>query len=168
MKSKKSTPKIKTIILLKTLGIALLLSIVAMLPFLHDIFTARGEGVYDWVPNLGIEKMLTYTNTQGREVVNGYSSYRTFLYFLFLHVFAAIGWAGWAKDAKPGKPYKFFLLAPAILALYTSLVIIFDVRESSFNEASSKIFLILGVNFLLMVWFLYNYYKRKKRKHNEN
>lgn len=144
---------------MKTIGAALLLSFVAMLPFLHDVLTEMNTGTYSWVPNFGIEEKLTYINEVGKKKVNGYSSYRTFLYFLFLHIFAAVGWAGWAKDARSGKPYKFFLLVPACLAIYTCLVIVFNFKETSFNEATTKIFLIIVVNFLLMSYFLFRYFK---------
>ena len=117
MKLKNKTLKI----ILKTIGIALLLSLVAVLPFLHDVLTERGVGIKPWVPNLGLEALLT--NKDG--IVHGYSSYRTFLYFTLIHIFGAIGWLGWAKDAKPGKPYKFFLLIPAGLALYTCLCLLY-------------------------------------------
>ncbi|UZO80891.1 hypothetical protein NBT05_00035 [Aquimarina sp. ERC-38] len=140
---------------------ALLLSLVAMLPFIHDIISVKGEGIKEWLPDFGIEETLTYKNEDGKTKVHGFSSYRTFIYFLLLHLFAAIGWAGWAKDAKPGQPYKFFLLVPAILAIYTVLVILFDARDSNYNEANTKIFIIIAVNFLLMFWFLYRYFRQK-------
>ena len=156
MKLKRKTLEI----ILKTLGIALLLSLIAVLPFLHDVLTERGVGIKPWVPNLGIEEFLTSEN--GR--IRSYTSYRTFMYFTLLHVFGAIGWLGWAKDAKPGKPYKFFLLIPAGLALYTCLAILFDFRRTKFNDADFKIGIILFLNFIISVFFLYRYFK----KHTDN
>lgn len=148
-----------TRIIVKTIVIALLLSLVAMLPFFHDIISEKGTGLKEWIPDLGIEEKLT--DEKGK--VNGYSSYRTFIYFLLLHIFAAIGWAGWAKDAKPGTPYKFFLLVPAVLSIYTSLVIFFNVRDTGFNKPNTKIFIILVINFILMVFFLYRYFKTQNK-----
>ena len=157
MKLPKTT---QTKIILKTIGIALLLSLVAVLPFLHNIIIEKGVGTKPWVPNLGLEELLT--NKEGK--VHGYSSYRTFMYFTLLHIFAAIGWLGWAKDAKPGKPYKFFLLIPAGLALYTCLASLFDFRTTRFNNADFKIGIILFLNFIISVFFLYRYFK----KHTDN
>ena len=159
-------------IILKTVGYALLLSLVATLPFFHDIITDK-SGVKPWVPNFGIEESIkTVIKNEDGSInkirYNGYTSYRTLIYFLLLHIFAAIGWMGWAKDARPGKPYKFFLLVPALMTLYTSLVILFDFRQTNFNEATTKIFIIIVVNFLLMALYLYRYYKIQNKKNEKN
>ncbi len=146
-------------IILKTLGFALLFSLIAMLPFIHDIIIDKQFVTKVWVPDLGIEKALTDPETG---YVYGYSKYKVLIYFFLLHIFAAIGWIGWALDAK-GKPYKFFLLIPSCMTFYTTLMILFDTRRSSFNEANTKIFLILVVNFLLMVFYFYRYYKKKHK-----
>ena len=155
VKLKKETFKI----ILKTIGIALLLSLVAALPFLHDVIFEDSQ-IKSWIPNLGIEAMLTTENGK----VRSYSSYEIFIYFTLIHIFAAIGWLGWAKDAKPGKPYKFFLLIPAGLALYTCLASLFDFRTTRFNNADFKIGIILFLNFIISVFFLYRYFK----KHTDN
>lgn len=155
MKLKKMTFKI----IFKTIGVALLLSVVAMLPFFHDVIIDKQTGVKDWVPNFNIEKYLT--NESGK--VRSYSSYRIFIYFMLIHVFASIGWMGWALDAKH-KSYRFFLLVPACLSFFSTLVILFDARETSFNNASTKIFLIIVVNFLLMMFYFSRYYRNKSKK----
>lgn len=146
-------------IVIKTLGFALLFSIIAMLPFIHDVIINKAFVTRAWVPNFGIEAWLYDSETQ---LVHGYSSYKTLVYFVLLHVFATIGWMGWAVDAKKGKPYRFFLLVPACMTFYTTLIILLDFRRTSYNEVNTKIIFIIVVNFLLMVFYLYRYFKNKK------
>ncbi|OEK06063.1 hypothetical protein A8C32_18705 [Flavivirga aquatica] len=141
----------------KIIGMALLLSFVAMLPFLHDILTDKETGLRDWVPILNIEKMLT--NSSGK--VQSFSSYRVFLYFLLLHLFATIGWMGWVNDAKK-KSYRFFLLIPSCMTFYTTLVIVFDARATSYNNVNTKFFLIIVLNFLLIMFYLHRKFKNRK------
>ena len=146
----------------KPFFIALLLSMVATLPFLHDIISTK-NGVHSWIPDLGIEERLTYSNEAGKTKVMGYSSYRMFLYFLFDYLFTAIGWLGFAFMAI-GKPYRIFLFVPASMALYNFLILIFDYRETAFNEANTKIFLIIALLFLSTFRFLYRKFKAQNKE----
>ena len=142
---------------LKPLLVALLISFVTTLPFLHDIIVPK-DGESNWIPDFGIEERLTYINEEGKTKVMGYSSYRLFLYFFFDYLFTAIGWLGFAFIAV-GKPYRIFLFIPATMALYNFLILIFDYRETAFNEANTKIFLIIVLLFLATFRFLYRKYK---------
>lgn len=138
--------------------VALAIYFCTTLPFLHDILTEKGKGIKDWVPDLGIEEF--FKDPDGKKV-NGFSSYRTFIYFFFLHLFAAIGWMGWHKDAT-GKPYKFLLLVPAVLTFYTTLLILFNARSSQFNESGTKLIIALIITTLISIVFFYKYYKKFK------
>ena len=158
MNSKKTTYKL----IFKILSIASLITLLAMLPFFHDIITDKEEGVKSWVPDLGIQQRLTYVNGEGKTKVMGYSSYRMFLYFLFEYTFTAVGWFGFFLMAK-GRPWRVFLLTPAIISLYNLLILVFDYRETTFNEANTKIFIILVLNFLLMLRFFYRYYSTQNK-----
>ncbi|GAA4277566.1 hypothetical protein GCM10022259_22900 [Aquimarina mytili] len=143
--------------------VALAIYFCTTLPFLHDIITEKGTGVKDWVPDLGIEEFFTTVNEEGKKRVNGFTSYRTFIYFFLLHLFAAIGWAGWHKDAT-GKPYKFLLLIPAILTAYTTVIILLDARATQFNEPGTKLFIALMITAILMVIFFVKYFKKQNEK----
>lgn len=138
--------------------VALTIYFCATLPFLHDIITEKGTGIKDWVPNLGIEEFFKDAESNK---VNGFSSYRTFIYFFLLHLFAAIGWMGWHKDAT-GRPYKFLLLVPAVLTLYTCLLILFDARSSQFNEPGTKLFIAFTITTSIAILFFVKYYKKQK------
>jgi hypothetical protein len=138
--------------------VALAIYFCTTLPFLHDIITEKGTGIKNWVPNIGIEEF--FKNAESKKV-NGFSSYRTFIYFFLLHLFAAIGWIGWHKDST-GKPYKFLLLVPAILTLYTCLLILFDAKGSKFNEPGTKLIIAFIITASISIVFFTKYYKKHK------
>lgn len=162
MSSKKTTFNL----VIKVIGVASLIIVIAMLPFIHDIITDKKEGVKEWVPDLGIEERLTYKNEAGSAKVMGYSSYRIFLYFFFEYIFTAIGWFLAFLYARH-KAFRTFLLLPAFIALYNLLILLFDYRETTFNEANTKIFIILVLSFLLMTRFLYRHYKSLETQNND-
>ena len=145
--------------ILNYIMVALLIYFCTTLPFLHDIITNKGSGTKDWIPDLGIETFLT--DSEGK--VNNYSSYRVFIYFFFLHLFAAIGWMGWHKDAT-GKPYKFLLILPAVLTFYTTLLILFNARDTKFNEPETKLFISFIIIAIIASFFFYKYYKTYNEK----
>ena len=162
MNSKKTTYNL----IVKVVGIASLITLIAMLPFIHDIITDKKDGIKSWVPDLGIEERLTYENEEGKTKVMGYSSYRMFLYFFFEYSFTAIGWF-LAFFYSKNRPFRAFLLLPAFIALYNLLILLFDYRETTFNEANTKIFIILVLSFLLMIRFLYRHYKSLETQNND-
>lgn len=129
----------------------LLLLAIAMLPFLHDLITDRAGTVRRWVPNLGIESMLT----DGSGHVRGLRSYRLFLYLFGIYLFAHLGWIGWFFDAT-GRKYRTFLLVPAILSLYQVVTILMSWRETEFNDPSIHLAITLALALLLAINFYYN------------
>lgn len=132
------------------LAIVLLLA-AAMLPFLHDLITDRAGAVRSWVPDLGIERLLT----DGNGMVRGLRSYRLFLYLFGIYLFAHIGWIGWFFDAA-GRKYRTFILVPAILSLYQVVTILMSWRETKFNDPSIHLVITLILALLLAFNFYYN------------
>ena len=132
---------------------------ISSLPYFHDVITIKGEGLKDWVPDFGLQELLT--DSSGK--VMGFSSYRVFIYTLLLHLFAHIGWVGWMLDAK-GKSYRFFLLVPVILSGYTVALLLLNARATAFNEFDTKIYITLGLTIILILNFFIN---RKTKKDGE-
>jgi len=135
------------------------------LPYIHDVITVSGEGLKDWVPDFGLQDLLT--DSEGYTL--GFSSYRVFVYTLLLHLFAHIGWVGWFFEAK-GKLYRPFLLVPVALSLYQIGIILFNSRATTFNEPNVKIIITLIISFLLAINFFLNnkqlftkHYKQTKK-----
>ena len=140
------------------------------LPYIHDVITIRGEGLKGWVPDWGLAELLRDKNGK----ILGFSSYRVFIYTLALHVFAHIGWAGWFLDAK-GKLYRPFLLLPVILSLYQIAIILFNSRETAFNQPNIKIVISIVISIILAINFFANnkkiligHFKKVKLKKNHN
>lgn len=127
------------------------LSILAILPYLHDVLTSRDGEIWSWVPNLGIESFLT--DSQG--MVRGFRSYRLLLYLFGIYIFSHLGWIGWFMDAK-GKKYRAFLLVPAALSLYQVILIMMSRRETEFNSPSINLYITIGLSILLAINFYYN------------
>ncbi len=102
------------------------------LPYFHEFITTS-TGLRPWVPNFGIEQLLTDPNGS----VFGFSSYRVFLYTFLIFVFAAIGFAGWYAVAKH-KFYRSAVLVVLLSGVYQLLLIVFHLRQSVFNETGFK------------------------------
>ena len=132
---------------------------ISSLPYLHDVITVRGGEFKGWVPNFGLQELLTDSHGD----IMGFSSYRVFVYTLLLHLFAHIGWVGWMLDAK-GKSYRFFLLVPVILSGYTVALLLLNARATAFNEFDTKIYITLGLTIILILNFFIN---RKTKKDGE-
>jgi len=118
-----------------------------------------GEGTRSFVPDLGLENMLT--DSEG--YVLGFSSYRVFLYTLFIHLGMHIAFVGWWFAAQ-GKRYRPILLLPVAMSLYQVLIIVSNTRDTAFNEPGTKLYILLGLCLLLGVNFYYNNSYRSTRK----
>jgi len=129
------------------------------LPFLHDIITEIGEGTRSFVPDLGLETALT--DVEG--YVLGFSSYRVFLYTLFIHLAMHIAFVGWWFAAQ-GKRYRPILLLPVAMTLYPILLIVSNARDTTFNEPSTKIYVLLALCLLVGINFYYNNSFRKTER----
>jgi len=124
------------------------------LPYIHDVITVRGEGLKGWVPDWGLQQLLT--DSTGR--ILGFSSYRVFIYTLLLHLFAHIGYTGWFFEAS-GKLYRPFILVPVILSMYQIGIILFNWRSSAFNQPNTKII----ITIVLSLFLAYNFYFNNKK-----
>ena len=136
---------------LRPFFIALLIIVASSFPYIHDMISARDGSISGWVPNFGIAALIT--DAEG--YVLGFSSYRVFLYMLFMQLFAHLGWLGWFFSAK-GKAYRFALLVPVGLSLYSICLILFNLRNTNFNEPSVKFGITIGLSLLLIVNFFFN------------
>lgn len=132
---------------------------ISSLPYFHDVITIKGEGLKGWVPDFGLQELLTDSNGK----VMGFSSYRVFIYTLLIHLFAHIGWVGWMLDAK-GKSYRFFLLVPVFLSAYTVALLLLNARATGFNKFDTKLYITLGLSIILILNFFIN---RKTKKDGE-
>ena len=128
-----------------------LLFVLATLPFFHDVITDKGGSLRVWVPNLGIESILT--DSEGN--VRGLRSYRLLVYLFSIYLFSHLGWIGWFMDSR-GRRYRPFLLVPAALSLYQVIVIAMSWQETEFNSPSIKLYITLVLSILLAVNFFYN------------
>ncbi len=149
----------KKIITSQIILVWLLIFIASTSPYVHDIITARGGvGVKDWIPQLGIEKLLT--DTEG--YVWGFNSYRAFLLSISLQIFAQIGWAGWLHDSAY-KLYRPFLVLPVGLSLYQIVIILFDQTNSSMNRPDIKLLLIMTIGAVICYFYFF-----KNKRFNSN
>ncbi|WP_298475287.1 hypothetical protein [uncultured Maribacter sp.] len=137
--------------ILKELLKAMAIIILSSLPYIHDVITVRGGTFPAWVPDMGIQELLT--NSEG--YILGFSSYRVFIYTLFIHVFAHLGYLGWFFEAKD-RLYRPFLLVPVSLSLYQIFVIMFDIRGTQLNTPNTKIILTIVISSLLAINFFFN------------
>ncbi len=129
----------------------LLLTLMATLPFYHDIITEIGVGLRNWVPNFGIEAMLT--DDEG--YVRGLRSYRILIYLFCINLFSHLGWIGWFMDSR-GRRYRPFLLVPVALSLYQVIVMAMSWQETEFNSPSIKLYITIGLSIILAINFYYN------------
>ena len=134
----------------KVLSWAILFSM-AVLPFFHDIITDRTGNLKPWVPNFGIEAMLT--DSEG--YVRGLGNYRILVYLLCIYLFSHLGWIGWFFDAR-GRKFRPFLMVPAALSFYQVVVIAMSWRETEFNSPNIKLYITIGLSVLLAINFYYN------------
>ena len=146
LEEKKSKNKI-----LKNFVLAVAIIGLSSLPYIHDVITVRGEGLKGWVPDWGLQALLT--NNEGD--ILGFSSYRVFIYTLSIHLFAHIGYAAWFFEAR-GKLYRPFILVPVILSMYQVFIILFDWRFTDFNQPTIKIIITISLSLLLAYNFYYN------------
>ena len=125
------------------------LYIFSILPFFHDIF--KFGTTMGWIPNLGIEEMLT--DSEGK--VRGLTSYRLLLYLFGTYLFSHLGWIGSFFDSR-GRKLRPFLLVPAVLSLYQVILIVMSWRETEFNSPSINLYITLVISILLAINFFYN------------
>lgn len=135
----------------KRIGVILLVLIVSLLPFYHEILTLRTGALRPWMPSFGIAEALTDQNGY----VRGLGSYRVLVYFVCIHLFSHIGWICWFFDSR-GKQYRAFLLVPAVLSLYQVVVIFMSWQETEFNSPDYKLYATLIISILLALNFYYN------------
>ncbi|WP_136468010.1 ORF6N domain-containing protein [Flagellimonas onchidii] len=119
--------------------------------FFHDIITDRQGETNPLIPNLGIENLLANEDS----TIKDFGNYRIFLFFLMLHVSPHIPWVGSFLDAV-SKLYRPFILVPVISTFYTVVLIILGARETGYNEPDIKLYIAIGVAFLVAVNFFYN------------
>lgn len=140
----------KKILTFKVVLVWLLLIMVSTLFYYHDIITLRVGGIKDWVPNIGIEELLTNSNGD----VWGFGSYRAFILTLFLQLFAQIGWAGWLHDSY-GSLYRPFLIAPLGLSLYQVILLLTESTGTPLNRPDIKLMLVLAIGTVLCILFFF-------------
>lgn len=149
----------KKIITSQVIFVWLLIFIASTGPYFHDIITAGGGlGVKEWIPQLGIEKILT--DVEG--YVWGFNSYRVLILTIVLQIFAQIGWAGWLHDSAY-KIYRPFLVIPVGLSLYQIIVIILDQSDAYLNQADVKLFVILAISSVVCYFYFF-----KNKRFNSN
>ncbi len=127
------------------------LFLIAVLPFYHDVLTERSGELRIWVPNLGMETMMTDSDGY----VRGLGNYRILVYLFCTYLFAHLGWIGWFFDSK-GSRFRPFLLVPSALSLYHVVMIVMSWRETEFNSPSIKLYITLVLSVLLAFKFYYN------------
>tara|TARA_R110001583_G_scaffold135308_1_gene287093 strand:+ start:747 stop:1604 length:858 start_codon:yes stop_codon:yes gene_type:complete len=141
-----------------------ILFMLAILPFLHDVITDNGGTLRPWIPNFGIEAILT--DSEG--LVRGLRSYRLLIYLFSIYLLSHLGWIGWFMDSR-GKRYRPFLLIPVALSLYQVIVIVMSWRETEFNSPSIKLYVTLGLGIILAInFFYYNKYAPRATKTLQN
>lgn len=128
-----------------------ILFFMAVLPFFHDIITDRMGDLRPWVPNFGIEAMLT--DSEG--YVRGLGNYRILVYLFCIYLFSHLGWIGWFFDAR-GRKFRPFLMVPAALSFYQVVIIAMSWRETEFNSPNIKLYITIGLSVLLAINFYYN------------
>lgn len=121
----------------KNFWIALLIILLAVLPFIHDIIELPpGE-------------------------FKGFSSRRVFLYMFSINLFSHLGWLLAFILAKD-KPFRFSILIPVSLSLYQVIILITGLKDSSLNEATTKFIITVVLSFLVVIKFFTG--KRSKIK----
>lgn len=144
-------PKKNNLHLKKTVLIWVLLFVISLLPYLHDILTIRQGGeLRNFIPILGIEQFLTQNNK-----VLGWDSYRIFIYIFNTHLFAQIGWACWFFDAR-NKLFRPFLLVPLIFNLYEITIISININAPAINKPDWKLYTTIIVAALMAVNLYFN------------
>ncbi len=118
------------------------------LPYLHEVIT-NNEGVRNWVPVLGLERMLTDANGK----VLGFSTYRMFLYTFLIFLFSGIGWFAWLYVSRR-KAYFYALFVPVFLSFYQILLIVSGLRMTWANDGNVKLYLLLGLSIFLASLYL--------------
>lgn len=127
-----------------------LLFFVSLLPYYHDILTLRTAELRSFIPNLGMEQLLTTDN-----LVLGWNNYRVFVFIFATHLFAQIGWAGWFFDAR-NKLFRPFLLVPITFNLYEITIIAFDVQADAFGTPDWKLYTTILLSILIAVNLYFN------------
>ncbi len=137
----------------------ILLFLISVLPFYHDILTDRSGAVRSWMPNFGLGFLLTDVDGS----VYGFLSYRALTYFLCIHLFAHICWIGWFMDAR-GEKYRPFLLIPMAQSLYQLIIIIMSWWQSRLNDVDIRLYITIVLGIILAINFYYNniYYPKSK------
>jgi len=144
-----------------------LLFIVSLLPYSHDIINTKSEGLRWFIPNLGIEQLLTFNNS-----VMGYHNYRIFVFIMMIHVFAQIGWAGWFFDAR-NRLFRPFILVPVIFNMWEITILIMRGQDSGFNKPDWKLYAAIIFSILIAVNLYYNsdkaleWMENKSNKYNK-
>lgn len=130
--------------------------LISTFPFFHDIILGR-DGLRGWVPDIGLEDFLTDSNGK----IMGFTSYRVFVYTLGAHLFAHIGYLGWMMDAK-GKYYRIALLVPVVLSGYTVAILLFNAKETAYNDTSTKLYLTLAITLAVLVYYVIDHRSETK------
>ena len=127
---------------------------VTTLPFFHDIITEKSTAsLRVWVPNLGIENLLSGSQNN----VLGFGTYRAFIYFFMLHLYAHLGWLGsfvYYHHARKG--IRPFLLVPVIISLFSLILFILNKQETPFGAPDIKFYITIALSTLLAWNFFFN------------
>lgn len=132
--------KLKNRICSPFMGVLVIL-ILSTLPYFHDIISTK-DGLKDWVPILGIERLLTGTDKS----ILGYSTYRVFLYTFLIFSFGMVGFLKWFSSTKH-KFYRYALLGATISSIYHVMLIVFKLRRTVLNDPEYKL---LGLALLFL------------------
>ncbi|MEN1784374.1 MAG: hypothetical protein AAGF77_04465, partial [Bacteroidota bacterium] len=149
----------KAITSVKNIAIWLGIAALSIAPYFHDIITERYLGVKEWVPNLGLQEVLSLSDG----TIRGFSSYRVLLLTLLINLFAQIMWLGWWTDAKYSI-YKPFLLVPLGSSFYELSVIVFVKTDTYLNKPDLKFLMILILGILIGLSYYFKNGELPKRQ----
>lgn len=130
-------------------GVALAILGLSTLPYFHELITDL-DGVKSWVPNFGIETLIT-----GKSGVLGFSTYRVFLYTFLIFIFSTVGYLGWYESAK-SKLYRYIILLATVSGAYHIFLILFNLRRTFWNDPFLKVILLNVV----LIFLLYQTFKK--------
>lgn len=136
MKNKESTTKKLKTGIFKGFIVSLLIILCSFLPYIHDI------GLFD-----------------GMEGFSGFSSLRVGVWAVALFLVGLIGWIVAFLNSK-NKTYRFAMLAPIFMMSFQLGIYLFDARNTTTNEFSTKII----INILFAVVIVAAYFLGKSSK----
>lgn len=116
--------------------IAVVICVISVLPYLHDLDIFKGKKGF-----------------------SGFSSLRIAVWCVSLFVVAVSGWVVALIKSK-GCNYRFLFLVPITMLIYQLSVYVLDARKHVINSFDIKIVINIAIVLLIAVF----YFKRKKKK----